>query len=81
MRFLKRVLVSVLIFTACYLVYIATLQAFTGYDYTAAYAAGGASGCVELILCALIKREENKQNKKSAKAEDGGVYEDNNISY
>lgn len=64
MRFLKRVLVSVLVFEAVYLPYIALLQALTGYDYTAAYAVGGAGGIVELILCAIIKREEHKQNKK-----------------
>ena len=69
MRFLKRILVSVLLFTAVYLTYIATLQAFTGYDFTAAYSVGGAAASVELILCALIKHEENKKAKKENKNE------------
>ena len=75
MRFLKRVLVSVLIYEAVFLPFVVIMQTVSGGDYTAAYTVGGAAASVELILCALIKREENKQNKKSAKAEDGGMYE------
>lgn len=84
MRFLKRVLVSVLIYEAVFLPFIAILQALTGYDFTAAYNAGGIVGIIELVLGAIIKikelREEKRLNKKSAKAEERGMYEDNNIS-
>lgn len=66
MRFLKRTLVSVLIYIAIYLLFVAILQAVTGYDFTAAYTIGGASASVEMILCALIKREEQKADRKSA---------------
>lgn len=66
MRFLKRTLVSVLIYVAIYLLFVAILQAVTGYDFTAAYTIGGASASVEMILCALIKREEQKADRKSA---------------
>lgn len=64
MRFLKRVLISVLIYEALFLPFVAVLQALTGGDYTAAYTVGGAAASVELILCSLIKREENKKAKK-----------------
>lgn len=64
MRFLKRVLVAVLVYTAVYLPFVAILQALSGGDFTAAYAVGGASASVELILCSLIKREEAKQEKR-----------------
>ena len=67
MRFLKRILVSVLIYEAVYLPFISVIQAISGGDFTAAYTVGGAAASVELILCALIKREENK---KSASAEE-----------
>lgn len=60
MRFLKRILVSVLIYVAVYLPFVVIMQAISGGDYTAAYTVGGITGCVELILCALIKREEDK---------------------
>lgn len=66
MRFLKRTLISVLIYAAVYLPFVCTLQAITGYDFTAAYTVGGAAASVEVILCALIKREEQKADKKSA---------------
>lgn len=66
MRFLKRTLISVLVYAAVYLPFIAILQAVTGYDFTAAYTIGGASASVEMILCALIKREEQKADRKSA---------------
>ena len=64
MRFLKRILISVLIYEALFLPFVAVLQALTGGDYTAAYAVGGAAASVELILCSLIKREENKNKPK-----------------
>lgn len=75
MRFLKRILVSVLVYEAVFLPFVVIMQTVSGGDYTAAYTVGGAAASVELILCALIKREENKKNKKadvsaSAESED-----------
>ncbi len=70
MRFLKRILVSVLIYEAVFLPFVVIMQTVSGGDYTAAYTVGGAAASVELILCALIKREESKTNKKAAKAEE-----------
>lgn len=63
MRFLKRILIAVLVYTAAYLPFIAVLQAVFGGDFTAAYTVCGASASVELILCALIKKEEQKAEK------------------
>lgn len=60
MRFLKRVLVGVLIFTAAYLPFVVIVQAVSGGDFTSAYAAGGAASVIELILCTLIKRSEKQ---------------------
>ena len=74
MRFLKRSLISVLIYEAVFLPFVVIMQTLSGGDFTAAYTVGGAAASVELILCALIKREENK-NKKSASAEERGTYE------
>ena len=76
MRFLKRVLVSALIYAAAYFPFIAMLQALTGYDFTAAYQVGGIVMVIELTLSAIIKitelREERRLNKKSASAEERG---------
>lgn len=63
MRFLKRVLICVLIYAAVYLPFIAILQAVSLADYTAAYTVGGITASVEMILCALIKREETKYER------------------
>ena len=76
MRFLKRTLISVLVYAAVYLPFIAILQAITGYDFTAAYTIGGVSASVEMILCALIKREEQKVDKKSAEREQNEQQQD-----
>ena len=64
MRFLKRVLICVLVYAAIYLPFVVIMQAWSGGDYTAAYTVGGALASAELILCALIKREEAKQERK-----------------
>ena len=64
MRFLKRVLLAVLIYAAVYLPFIAILQAVSLADYTAAYTVGGITASVEMILCALIKREETKLERR-----------------
>ena len=47
-----------------YLPFVVIMQAWSGGDYTAAYTVGGALASAELILCALIKREEAKQDEK-----------------
>ena len=65
MRFLKRVLICVLVYAAIYLPFIAILQAVSLADYTAAYTVGGITASVEMILCALIKREETKHERRS----------------
>ncbi len=65
MRFLKRILLSVLIYEAVFLPFVVVMQTVSGGDYTAAYTVGGAAASVELILCALIKREENKKDKRN----------------
>ena len=70
MRFLKRVLVCVLVYAAIYLPFIAILQAVSLADYTAAYTVGGITTSVEMILCALIKREETKYDKNINKKDD-----------
>lgn len=67
MRFLKRILVSVLIYAAIYLPFVVIMQAISMTDYTAAYTVGGLISSAELILCALIKREETKQEQKRQK--------------
>ena len=67
MRFLKRVLICVLVYAAIYLPFIAILQAVSLADYTAAYTVGGITASVEMILCALIKREEAKQEHRLQK--------------
>lgn len=68
MRWLKRLVQSVLIYMAVCFPLIVTLQALTGYDFTAAYVALGSMGGVELALSAIIKiieaKEENKISKK-----------------
>ena len=69
MRYLKRLVTSVLIYVAVYLPFIAILQAVSGGDFTAAYSAGGIVSAVELALGAVIeitkKREEAKINKQN----------------
>ena len=75
MRFLKRILVSVLVYEAVFLPFVVIMQTVSGGDYTAAYTVGGAAASVELILCALIKKEENRRKtgegeKKHAEHDD-----------
>lgn len=64
MRFLKRILISVLVYEAVFLPFVVLMQTISGGDYTAAYTVGGAAASVELILCALIKKQENKSEKE-----------------
>lgn len=64
LRYLKRVVFATLVYTAFYLIFIAVLQALTGYDYTAAYGVGGLAGIAEMALCGIIKITELKEIKK-----------------
>lgn len=64
MRFLKRLILAVLIYLAVYLPFIAVLQALTGTDLTAAFSVGGIVGAVELALGSIIKITENREVKK-----------------
>jgi hypothetical protein len=64
MRYLKRLILAVLIYLAIYLPFIAVLQALTGTDLTAAFSVGGIVGAVELALGSVIKITENKEISK-----------------
>ncbi len=67
MRYLKRLILGVLIYIGFYLPFVAVLQGLTGYDYTSAYTVCGIVGSVELALGAIIKREEAKFENKTRK--------------
>ena len=71
MRYLKRLILAVLIYLALYLPFIAVLQAVTGTDLTAAFSVGGIVGAVELALGSLIKITENKEISKKGYIENG----------
>ena len=64
MRWLKKLLMILLIYIAVYLPFVVVMQAVTGYDYTGAYAAVTGVGAVELIVGGLIKRTETKMKTK-----------------
>ena len=64
MRYLKRLILAVLIYMAVYLPFIAILQAISGTDLTAAFSVGGIVGAVELALGSVIKITENMEVKK-----------------
>ncbi len=66
-RFLKRILISVLVYMAIYLPFVVVMQSVSGADLTAAYAAGCAPAIAELILCTIIKREEARAEKEMKK--------------
>jgi hypothetical protein len=71
MRYLKRLILAVLIYLAVYLPFIAVLQALTGTDLTAAFSVGGIVGAVELALGSIIKITENKEINKKGYIENG----------
>ena len=73
MRFLKRLIIAVLVYIAVYLPFVAILQAVSGRDYTAAYSAGGIVGAVELALGSIIKITENREVKKNGYIEGDSV--------
>lgn len=70
MRFLKRLIISVLAYIAVYLPFIAVLQAVSGSDFTAAYSVGGIVGVVELALGCVIKITENRKIQKQSDCEE-----------
>lgn len=71
MRFLKRIIISVLIYMAVYLPFVVSMSAFSGVDMDAAYAAGGISGCVELALGAAIEIVKHREGIDRKKETDG----------
>lgn len=75
MRWLKKLLTTVLVYIAVYLPYVVLMQTLTGYDYTGAYAAVTGVGAVELLVGGAIKvaeaREERKRRKEEREHESG----------
>lgn len=69
MRYMKTVVASVLIYLALFLLVLVVAQVFTGYDFTAAYAAVSLSGIAELALTSIIKRSEKIHDRKYGKDE------------
>lgn len=65
MRWLKKLLTTVLVYIAVYLPFVVLMQALTGYDYTGAYAAVTGVGAVELIVGGMIKIAEAREMKKN----------------
>ena len=67
MRYMKTVVAAVLIYLAVFLIVLVVAQVFTGYDFTAAYAAVSLSGIAELALTSVIKRSEKIYDRKYGK--------------
>ena len=76
MRFLKRLIIAVLVYIAVYLPFVAVLQAISGGDFTAAYSVGGIVGAVELALGSIIKITENREVKKNGYIESELFFDD-----
>lgn len=70
MRYMKTIVASVLIYAAVMIIVLVIAQIFTGYDFTAAYAAITLGGTGELALSAIIKNGENKQIHQYEKEKD-----------
>ena len=69
MRYLKRLILAVLIYMAVYLPFVVIMQSRSdGGDYTAAYTVGGVFGAVELALGSIIKINEERETAKIEKA-------------
>ena len=64
MRWLKKLLTTVLVYIAVYLPFVVLMQALTGYDYTGAYAAVTGVGAVELLVGGAIKVAEEREERK-----------------
>lgn len=69
MRYMKTIVAAVLIYLAVFLLVLVAAQVFTGYDFTAAYAAVSGAGIAELALTSIIKRDEKKHDQKHGKDE------------
>lgn len=65
MRFMKAIVIGVLVYVACFMLVLVLAQIFTGHDFSAAYAAVGSVGAVELALTSIIKRQEKLFDKKT----------------
>ena len=78
MRYLKRLILAVLIYMAVYLPFVVIMQSRSGYDYTAAYTVGGVFGAVELALGSIIKINEGRETAKIEKASKDAESEHNN---
>lgn len=70
MRFLKKLLICLLIYIGVYLPFVVVMQAIFGGDFTAAYSVGGIVTAVELTLSAVIKRAETKRKEKNENEDD-----------
>lgn len=76
MRWMKKLVSAVLIYIGVFLLIIAVLQAVTGLDYSAAYAAVTGVGAVELLISGIIKIAEAREERKHRKEDerDAGEY-------
>ena len=72
MRWLKKLLTTLLIYIGVFLPFTAILQAVTGYDYSAAYAAVTGVGAVELLVGGVIKVAETREERKYEQNDHGG---------
>ena len=70
MRWLKKLLTTVLVYIAVYLPFVVLMQAWTGYDYTGAYAAVTGVGAVELLVGGAIKVAEEREERKRKEREE-----------
>ena len=64
MRWLKKLLTTVLVYIAVYLPFVVLMQSLTGYDFTGAYAAVTGVGAVELIVGGMIKVAEAREMRR-----------------
>ena len=76
MRWLKKLLTTVLVYIAVYLPFVVMMQSLTGYDFTGAYAAVTGVGAVELLVGGAIKvAEEREERKRKEKEHESGELE------
>lgn len=68
MRWLKKLLTTVLLYIAVYLPFVVLMQALTGHDFTGAYAAVTGVGAVELLVGGIIKVAEAREERKEKEA-------------
>ena len=64
MRFLKRLIIAVLVYIAVYLPFVAILQAVCGGDYTAAYSVGGILRFYDEKRTAIMEKCCDTENDK-----------------